>query len=129
MPGKRLGVPVEQATGCGARKFEVRRSQGSDENELPQLLTRTDLFGSGWILRPVRFAWADVICAGFCFPTSQNRDVGHPGGLYGFAFPPKTQRARFGWGTQSLVWVCGFPGPQMRGTGGTQRGRKFGFEL
>jgi len=46
-PGKGLGAPAEQATGCGTRENEVRRSQGSEENELPQLLTRTDLFGSG----------------------------------------------------------------------------------
>jgi hypothetical protein len=38
---------MEQATGCGTRENVVRGSQGSDENELPQLLTRTDLFGSG----------------------------------------------------------------------------------
>ena len=44
--GFRRALPG-QATGCGTREFVVRRSQGSDENELPQLLTRTDLFGSG----------------------------------------------------------------------------------
>ena len=46
------------------RENVVRRSQGSDENQLPQLLTRTGLFGSGLILRPVRFMRGQMrLCA------------------------------------------------------------------
>jgi hypothetical protein len=49
-----------------------------------------------------RLAWADAVCA----------------------FPHLRIEM---WGTQRLVPVCGFPGPQVRGTGGTQSFRTQSF--
>jgi len=55
----------EQAIGCWMRAFSRKsRSVRALWGSAPAaVLTRTDLFGSGWKSGPVRIAWAKALCA------------------------------------------------------------------